>query len=114
MAAPLIATKLHVPTPRSGLVTRPELLDCLNEGLKGKLTLRSASSGYGKTTLMAEWLSERGKDYPTAWVSLEEGDNDPVRFLSYMIAAFQNVQEGLGHVITSYSIHYTKLYDSLR
>jgi len=68
----------------------------MSEGLNCKLTLISAPSGYGKTTLLAEWLSERGKDYPTAWFSLEKGDNDPIRFLSYMIAAFQNVQEGLG------------------
>jgi len=96
MATPLIATKLHIPTPRLGLVTRPTLLNCLSDGLKCKLTLVSAPSGYGKTTLLAEWLSERGKDYPTAWVSLEKGDNDPIRFLSYMITAFQNIQEGLG------------------
>jgi len=96
MAAPLIATKLHVPTPRLGLVTRPKLLDCLNEGLKRKLILISASSGYGKTTLMAEWLLERGKDFPKAWVSLDEGDNDPIRFLTYLIAALQSVRDGLG------------------
>ncbi len=96
MAVPLIATKLYTPIPRQGLVPRPDLLDRLSEGLKGKLTLISASSGYGKTTLMAEWLAQRGKDYPTAWVSLDEGDNDPVRFLSYLISALQNFQDELG------------------
>jgi LuxR family maltose regulon positive regulatory protein len=96
MAAPLIATKLYAPKLRQELVSRPALLERLSEGLSEKLTLISASSGYGKTTLMAEWLSGRGKDYPIAWVSLDEGDNDPVRFLYYLIAAFQNIQDGLG------------------
>lgn len=96
MISPLITTKLYFPKPRQGLVSRPALLERLSAGLAGRLTLVSASSGYGKTTLMAEWCAERGRDYPKAWVSLDEGDNDPVRFLSYLIAAFQNVQEGLG------------------
>src|SRR4030067_848556 len=96
MTSPLITTKLYVPKPRNRLVSRPALLERLSEGLAGRLTLIAASSGYGKTTLMAEWCAERGNDYPLAWISLDEGDNDPVRFLSYVIAAFQNVQEGLG------------------
>ena len=96
MTSPLITTKLYVPKPRQGLISRPALLHRLSEGLAGKLTLISASSGYGKTTLMAEWYAERGHDTPMAWVSLDAGDNDPVRFLSYLITALQNVQDGLG------------------
>ena len=96
MASLLITTKLYVPKPRQGLVSRPALLERISEGISEKLTLISASSGYGKTTLMAEWLSERGKNYPVGWYSLDEEDNDPARFLSYLIAALQNVQEGLG------------------
>jgi len=96
MDFPLIKTKLLIPIPRRGLVVRSALLDELSRGLTGKFTLISASSGYGKTTLMAEWLSTRGKDFPVAWVSLDEGDNDPARFLSYLLAAFQNIQDGLG------------------
>ena len=96
MVVSLITTKLLIPTPRQGLVSRPELLDCLSRGIDGKFTLISASSGYGKTTLMAEWCAKQGKDYPLAWVSLDKGDNDPARFLSYLIAALQNAEDGLG------------------
>ena len=99
MASPLITTKLYTPKPRQGLVSRPELLERVSEGLSKKLTLISASSGYGKTTLMSEWLSNQGKNYPAAWVSLDEGDNDPVSFLAYLIAALQNVQDGFGQDI---------------
>ena len=96
MESPLIATKILVPAPRQRLVSRPALLDRVSAGLAGKFTLISAASGYGKTTLMTEWLSERGKDRPVAWVSLDEGDNDLTLFLSYLIAALRNVQDGLG------------------
>jgi len=96
MEVPLITTKLLIPHPRQGLVSRPSLLDCLSRGIDGKFTLISASSGYGKTTLMAEWRAKRRQEYPLAWVSLDKGDNDPARFLSYLIAALQNVQDGLG------------------
>ena len=96
MESPLIATKIIVPSPRQRLVSRSVLLDRVSAGLTGKFTLVSAASGYGKTTLMTEWLSERGKDFPVAWVSLDEGDNDLTLFLSYLIAALQNVQDGLG------------------
>src|SRR3972149_2079728 len=96
MISPLITTNLYMPKPRQGLISRPALLQRLSEGLVGRLTLISASSGYGKTTLMAEWYMEQGHDTPMAWVSLDAGDNDPVRFLSYLITALQNVQDGLG------------------
>jgi LuxR family maltose regulon positive regulatory protein len=96
MESPLITTKLLIPTLRQGIVSRPALLNCVSKGITGKFTLISASSGYGKTTLMAEWLSEHGKSFPAAWISLDKGDNDPIRFLSYLIAALQNVQDGLG------------------
>ena len=96
MTSPLITTKLYIPKPRQKLVSRPVLLDRLSWGLNGKLTLISAASGYGKTTLMAEWYATRGQNYPLAWISLDKGDNDLVSFLSYLIAALQNVQDGLG------------------
>lgn len=96
METPLITTKLLVPTPRQGLVSRPALLDFLSKGIDGKFTLISASSGYGKTTLVADWRTKQGQDYPLAWISLDKGDNDPARFLSYLIAALQNAQDGLG------------------
>lgn len=96
MDTPLITTKLLIPTLRQRLVSRPALIDCISKGIAGKLTLLSASSGYGKTTLMSEWCATREQDYPLAWISLDKGDNDPVRFLSYLIAALQNIQDGLG------------------
>ncbi len=96
MPAPILATKLYIPPPRSGVVTRPRLMDRLNDGLaKGdRLTLISASAGFGKTTLVGEWIT--GCGMPVAWLSLDEGDNDPVRFISYLIAALQTIQAGLG------------------
>ena len=96
METPLITTKLLIPTLRQGSISRLPLLDCLNKGIDKKLTLVSASSGYGKTSLIAEWCAELGRDYPLAWISLEKGDNDPARFMSYLLAALQNVQVGLG------------------
>lgn len=96
MESPLITTKLLIPSPCQGLVSRLALLNCVSKGISGKFTLISASSGYGKTTLMAAWCETRGQDFPLAWISLDKGDNDPFRFLSYLIAAFQNIQDGFG------------------
>jgi len=96
MAMPLLATKLFFPPPRTSIVSRPRLIKRLNEGLAmgRKLTLVSASAGFGKSTLVSEWITNYGK--PVAWLSLDEGDNDSVRFLSYLIAAFQTIKAGLG------------------
>ena len=84
---PLLATKLHPPCPRAKLVSRPHLVKRLQEGIAGPLTLLSAPAGYGKTTLLAQWLAESAT--PVAWLSLEPQDNDPVRFLTYLLAALQ-------------------------
>jgi len=93
---PILATKLFVPPPRSKIVFRPRLVERLNEGLSAgyKLSLISASAGFGKTTLVSEWIA--GLDRPVAWVSLDGGDNDPARFLSYLIKALQTIQASLG------------------
>ena len=112
MSTPLLATKLYIPPPRAKIVLRPRLVERLNEGLSGKLTLISAPAGFGKTTLVSEWISSltpnpfakhpggapegRGEEMKVAWLSLDEGDNDPVRFISYLIAALQTIQAGLG------------------
>ncbi|MFC2046533.1 AAA family ATPase, partial [Chloroflexota bacterium] len=88
----LLRTKLHKPQASSDLVLRPRLLKRLNQGLDDKLTLVSAPAGYGKTTLLAQWLE--GSDRPVAWVSLDERDNDLVVFLSYLVAAIQTVFPG--------------------
>ena len=96
MTAPILATKLYIPPPRLKIVLRPRLVDRLNAGLAGgcKLTLVSASAGFGKTTLVSEWIASCGR--PVAWVSLDEGDNDPMRFISYLVAALQTIQAGIG------------------
>src|SRR5438067_7850385 len=92
----LLATKLHRPLPRAHLVRRPQLAARLTQGVMGPLTLVSAPAGFGKTTLLAQWLAESGM--PVAWLSLEPGDNEPVRFLSYLIAALQTLDPHLGAV----------------
>src|SRR5512146_3066636 len=85
----LVATKLFVPQTRPGLVGRPRLSGRLGEAVTHPLTLVCAPAGYGKTTLVAEWLSRTG--CPVTWLSLDEGDNDPVRFFSYLVAALRRV-----------------------
>ncbi|HET7271561.1 MAG TPA: hypothetical protein VFI90_10810, partial [Rubrobacter sp.] len=71
--------------------------ELLAEGMNRKLTLVSAPAGYGKTTLLSEWrMIHLGSEYPLAWVSLEEADNDPSRFLSYLVATLQTVEAGIG------------------
>ncbi len=89
MSTPILATKLHIPSPRPKVVSRPRLIERLNEGLYRKLTLISAPAGFGKTTLVSEWLA--GCSQPAAWLSLDERDNDPTRFLVYLISALQMV-----------------------
>ena len=109
----LLQTKLHIPPLRSSIVPRSRLTAKLNAGLDGRFTLISAPAGYGKTTLVAEWLSqkvegERMRDeiipppafnlhpFQVTWFSLDEADNDPRRFLAYLLAALQKVQMGIG------------------
>lgn len=90
----LIATKLQVPRVRAERVARPRLRERLNAGLALPLTLVSAPAGFGKTTLVAEWVA--GLDRPSAWLSLDERDSDPVRFLTYLIGALQQVESEAG------------------
>ncbi len=80
MSTPVLATKLYVPQPRPKAVLRPRLIERLNEGLSSgcKLTLVSAPAGFWKTTLVSEWIAHCGR--PVAWLSLDEGDNDPPAF----------------------------------
>src|SRR5215467_849631 len=89
MPTPILATKLYLPRPRPNAVNRPRLLERLHEGLHGKLTLISAPAGFGKTTLVSQWLA--GDPRPAAWLSLDEGENDPARFLTYLVAALQTI-----------------------
>lgn len=94
MSAPILATKLYIPPPRTRIVLRSRLIGRLNEGLHRKLTLVSAPAGFGKTTLVSEWVA--GCERPAAWVSLDEGDNDPARFLTYFVAAVQTLAPTIG------------------
>ena len=92
----ILATKLYIPPPRPKVVLRPRLIKRLNEGISAgiKLTLISASAGFGKTTLVSEWVA--GCDQKVAWLSLDEGDNDSARFLTYIVAALQTIAANIG------------------
>jgi LuxR family transcriptional regulator, maltose regulon positive regulatory protein len=95
----LLTTKLYVPRAHPNLVPRPRLGELIPSVMSRKLTLISAPAGFGKTTLLSEWqMMQLGGEYPLAWVSLEEADNDPVRFLSYLIAALQTIEPDIGEV----------------
>src|SRR5579859_107478 len=91
---PILATKLYLPRLRPNVVSRPRLIKRLNEGLYRKLTLISAPAGFGKTTLVSQWIE--GIKQATAWLSLDEGENDPTRFLTYFIAAVQTIAPTVG------------------
>ena len=94
MAAPILLTKLFVPSPPPSAIPRPRLVERLNTGLHHKLTVISAPAGFGKTTLICEWVADRRET--VAWVSLDEGERDPSRFLGYLIAAIQTVAPDIG------------------
>ncbi len=94
MAAPVLATKLFAPPLRSALVLRQRLIDQLNAGSQRKLILVAAPAGYGKTTLISSWLHET--NIPSAWLSLDEDDNDPIRFFQYFITALQRIIPTIG------------------
>ena len=100
MPALLLETKLYVPGPRRGLVPRPRLSQRLDRGTTSKLMLISAPAGFGKTTLLTEWLAAGRPGRPTerqaAWLSLDRADNDPASFWTYVIAALQTVAPGVG------------------
>jgi LuxR family maltose regulon positive regulatory protein len=94
--AVLLATKVHVPAIRGQLVHRAALLDALSAGRRGKLTLLSAPAGWGKTTLVAQWVLRADEDHRFGWLSLDSSDNDPVWFWMYVIAALQKASPGIG------------------
>jgi LuxR family maltose regulon positive regulatory protein len=95
----LLTTKLYIPPPRPDLVPRPRLIQRLEEGLSlgHKLTLISAPAGSGKTTLVTDWICRGARQI--AWISLDEGENDPVQFLTYLIAALQQVDSTIGQAV---------------
>jgi LuxR family maltose regulon positive regulatory protein len=95
----LLTTKLYIPPPRPDLVPRPRLIQRLEEGLSlgHKLTLISAPAGSGKTTLVTDWICRGARQI--AWISLDEGENDPVQFLTYLIAALQQIDHNIGQTV---------------
>jgi LuxR family transcriptional regulator, maltose regulon positive regulatory protein len=94
MSTPILTTKLYIPPPQPKVVLRPRLIERLNEALHRKLTLISAPAGFGKTTLLSEWIA--GCEIPAAWLSLDEGDDDRTRFLAYLVAALQRIAPNIG------------------
>jgi LuxR family maltose regulon positive regulatory protein len=91
---PLLQTKLYIPPIRTELVSRPRLIERLNAGRDRKLTAISASAGFGKTTLVTQWLNSA--QCPSTWLSLDEGDNDATRFLTYLVAALRTIEADIG------------------
>ncbi len=94
MSSPLLATKLHLPSPKPRWVPRRRLIERLSSGLHGKMTLVSAPAGFGKTSLIADWVT--GLDRPAAWLSLDERDREMPRFLAYLLGALQMIRANLG------------------
>ena len=99
MPTSILTTKLYIPPPRPNLVDRPRLLARLDAGLHGKLTLIAAPAGFGKTTLATAWIASH--DGAVAWLSLDAGDGDPVRFLAYLVAAVQTAVPTVGEEIVT-------------
>jgi LuxR family maltose regulon positive regulatory protein len=97
MGGPVIETKLHVPRRRRGVVARPRLAERLNRVEESSLALVSAPAGFGKTTLLTEWLASLpARQWSVAWLSLDERDNDPALFWTYLVAAVRRAAPELG------------------
>ena len=96
----VLNTKLYIPRTRPQIVARPRLIEQLNDGLYRKLTLISAPAGFGKTTLVSEWVEgldtadKKGRhvDHIIGWFSIDKGDNDRVQFLAYITAALNQIE----------------------
>ena len=97
MKLPILSTKLYIPPLQPKTVFRSSLIEQLNRGAKTKLTLISASAGFGKTILLCQWVESY--DYPVGWISLDEEHNDPMRFLLYVLGAMQSVTVNIGESI---------------
>ncbi len=101
MSIPILATKLHIPASPAALVPRPRLTARLDAALAGRLVLVSAPAGWGKTSLLAEWARGCGDSCRVCWLHLDESDREPVRFLSYLIAAVRTQQQEFGEAALS-------------
>ena len=98
----LLTAKLRIPPLRADHVSRPRLVARLEEGLPRKLTLISTQTGFGKTTVLSEWITQ--KQHPAAWVSLDEADNDHGRFIAYVMASLRTLDIGLEERIQAVSL----------
>jgi len=101
VSTPILATKIYVPPQRDEFVSRPHLVERLDAGLFRKLTLISAPAGFGKTSLLSEWIASSrsigsSQSIKFAWFSLDEHDNDLIRFWTYLIAALQTIEPDFG------------------
>src|SRR4051812_45935612 len=95
--SPLLEGKLHPPRRRQGVVRRPRLIERLNNGILSTLTIVSAPAGFGKTTLLADWLPTiPGDRQHVAWLSLDRADNDATLFWTYLVAAMQSAAPAVG------------------
>jgi len=90
----MLLTKLHIPSAGNNIVHRSELFDKLNAGLSRKLILVSAPAGFGKTTVVSDWIDKN--KIPAAWFSIDNGDDDPANFLSYIISGIQGIHSTFG------------------
>ena len=101
MSASLLTTKFHLPATRARLVPRPRLWQRLAEALtrERSLIVISAPAGFGKTTLLSEWLQHLS--LPIAWLSLDPADNDVARFLTYLSAALQKIHPEAGQTMAT-------------
>jgi len=103
VTTPLLTTKLHIPRFRAGTVLRSRLIQRVNAGWRPEHVLVSAPAGFGKSTLLSTWVQQAEEQTPgrthVAWLSLDEGDNDLARFLTYFVAALQTIEGNLGQVV---------------
>jgi len=91
----MLLTKLHIPQPKENVVHRSALFEKLTEGLKRKLILVSATAGYGKTTLLSDWINH--SKTPVAWYSVDSRDNDLYEFLSFIVSGIQTIHKNIGN-----------------
>ena len=97
MSTPILATKLYIPTPRPNTIARARLIKQLNQSLYHKLTLISAPAGFGKSTLVSEWVADCER--PVAWLTLDQADKDPIRFLTYLVVALRTLSANIGESV---------------
>ncbi|MBE9079099.1 LuxR family transcriptional regulator [Romeria aff. gracilis LEGE 07310] len=99
MASPLLVTKFHLQSRRSPVVKRDRLFQQLNQGLTSRLILISAAAGFGKTTVLSEWVQQT--QLPVSWLALDQRDNDSTRFWTYIVAALQQTDRAVGEATLS-------------